>query len=56
MTEEVEVYGRIEEKTYKTFLATWGPAAGVIRVVLVKQEHDAWVAYFTTNREATAAG
>ncbi len=54
-TEEVEVYGRREEKTYKTFLATWGPAGGVIRVVLVKQEHDKWVAYFTTNTEATAA-
>lgn len=54
-TEDVEVYGRIEEKTYKTFLATWGPAGGVIRVVLVKQERNEWVAYFTTNTETTAA-
>jgi len=54
-TEEVAIYGRREEKTYKTFLATWGPAGGVIRVVLVKQERNAWVAYFTTNVEATAA-
>jgi hypothetical protein len=54
-TEDVKVYGRIEEKTYKTFLATWAPAGGVIRVVLVKQERNEWVAYFTTNTEATAA-
>ena len=54
-TEEVEVYGRIEEKTCKTFLATWGPAGGVIRVVLVKQEQNKWVAYFTTKAETTAS-
>ena len=54
-TEDVRVSGRLEEKTYKTFLATWGPAGGVIRVALVKQERNAWVAYFTTNAEATAA-
>lgn len=54
-TEEVGVYGRREEKTFKTFLAAWGPAGGVIRVALVKQERNAWVAYFTTNPEATAA-
>jgi hypothetical protein len=54
-TEEVEVYGRREEKTFKTFLATWGPAGGVIRVALVKQERNEWVAYFTTNTETTAS-
>ena len=30
VTEEVEVYGRRVEKTYKTFLATWGPASGIL--------------------------
>jgi hypothetical protein len=40
-------------KTIKTFLATWHPAGGQIRVVLV-QEEDEWRAYFSTNSEATA--
>jgi hypothetical protein len=28
----------VVSKTIKTFLATWKPAGGVIRVVLVKEE------------------
>src|SRR6266540_1276588 len=32
-------------KTVKTFLATWKPAGGLIRVVLVQEEHR-WLAYF----------
>jgi DDE superfamily endonuclease len=40
-------------KTIKTFLATWRPAGGLIRVVLV-QEEDEWRAYFSTKAEATA--
>ena len=55
VTEVIEVYGRFEEKTYKTFLATWGPAGGVIRVVLVKKDRNDWVAFFSTNVAATAA-
>jgi Transposase DDE domain len=55
VTEVIEVYGRFEEKTYKTFLATWGPAGGVIRVVLVKKDRNEWVAFFSTNVAATAA-
>lgn len=39
-------------KTVKTFLATWRPAGGVIRVVIVR-EKDGWRAYFCT--EATAS-
>lgn len=54
ITEEVEIYGCFEVVTYKTFLATWVPADGVIRVVLVKNE-DGWVAYFGTDPSATAA-
>jgi hypothetical protein len=46
-------YGAKVTKTIKTFLATWRPAGGVIRVVLVKEE-DGWVAFFCTKPEATA--
>jgi hypothetical protein len=53
-TERIMIYGRIETVTYKTFLATWPPADGVIRVVLVKNEVG-WVAYFCTDPNATAA-
>jgi len=45
-------YGQKVTKTIKTFLATWHPAGGVIRVVLV-QEQDGWVAFFCTKAEAT---
>jgi SRSO17 transposase len=46
-------YGETITKTIKTFLATWKPAGGLIRVVLV-QEDDGWVAFFGTKPEATA--
>jgi hypothetical protein len=39
-------------KKIKTFLATWRPAGGVIRVVLVQEEDD-WLPFFSTNPEAT---
>ena len=54
VTAEFDVYGRYQDITYKTFLATWPPAGGVIRVVLVTNE-DGWVAYFGTDPDATAA-
>jgi hypothetical protein len=38
----------------KTFLATWRPAGGVIRVVLV-DEPTGWRAYFCTDPQRTAA-
>jgi hypothetical protein len=41
-------------KTFKTFLATWRPAGGVIRVVIVKEEHN-WIPYFSADPEATPA-
>ena len=50
--EEMVLYGKPITKTYKTFLATWPPAGGVIRVVLVKEE-DSWRAYFCTQPDAT---
>jgi DDE superfamily endonuclease len=48
------VYGRLEVKKYKTFLATYKPVGGVIRVVLVR-EPESWVAYFSTNPELSVA-
>jgi len=53
-SEEMVLYGKRVTKTFKTFLATWRPAGGVIRVVLVKEE-DGWVAFFCTDPNATAA-
>jgi len=47
-------YGRAVTKTVKSFLATWRPAGGVIRVVLVR-EAGGWVAFFCTDPAATAA-
>lgn len=38
-TAECVVYGRCVIKTYKTFLATYVPAAGVIRVVILQEPH-----------------
>lgn len=54
--QEVECvrYAARVTKTIKTVLATWRPAGGVIRVVIVKEEDD-WLPYFSTNPEATAA-
>jgi DDE superfamily endonuclease len=48
------VYGRLEVKRYRTFLATYKPVGGVIRVVLVR-EVDRWVAYFSTDPELSVA-
>jgi len=49
---DFELYGDKVRKTYKTFLATYKPVGGVIRVVLVKEEHG-WFAYFCTKVEAS---
>jgi hypothetical protein len=48
------LYGKPTTKRYKTFVATWRPAGGAIRVVLV-DEPTGWVAYFCTDPAATAA-
>jgi hypothetical protein len=47
-------YGQERVKTVKTFLATWRPAGGVIRVVLVRED-DGWHAFFCTDPGAGAA-
>jgi hypothetical protein len=51
-TVECVQYSEAVVKTVKTFLATWPPAGGAIRVVLV-QEDDGWLAYFCTDRTAS---
>jgi hypothetical protein len=48
------LYGKATEKKYKTFVATWRPAGGAIRVVLV-DEPKGWVAFFCTDPAATVA-
>jgi hypothetical protein len=53
-TEAFTLYGERVTKRYKTFLATWKPAGGVIRAVLV-DEPTGWRAYFCTDPAATVA-
>ena len=47
------VYGQLVTKLYKTFLATYRPTGGVIRVVIVLEDHD-WYPFFSTDPNATA--
>jgi hypothetical protein len=47
------VYGETVSKLYKTFLATYRPTGGVIRVVIVEEDHD-WYPFFSTDPNATA--
>lgn len=53
-TGTLTLYGKAVEKRYKTFVATWRPAGGAIRVVLV-DEPKGWVAFFCTDPAATVA-
>lgn len=46
-------YGELVVKTIKTFEATWRPAGGRIRVVIVR-EKEGWLAYFCTDPSMTA--
>lgn len=50
-TVECTLYGQTATKTYKTFLATYRPVGGSIRVVLVKEKHG-WYAFYCTDPEA----
>jgi hypothetical protein len=49
---QVTIYGRKETKRVKSFLATWQPAGGLVRVVLVSDENG-WRAFFCTDPEAS---
>jgi DDE superfamily endonuclease len=53
-TEAFVLYGGAVRKTFKTFLATYRPAGGLIRVVLVRED-GGWVAFFCTDPQATVA-
>jgi hypothetical protein len=46
-------YGERRVKTIKTFEATWQPAGGRIRVVMVREKND-WLAYFCTDSTMSA--
>lgn len=46
------LYGQEVVVHYKTFLATYPPAGGLIRVVLVHEESGEWRAYFCTDAHA----
>lgn len=48
------LYGKPAVKKYKTFVATWRPAGGAIRVVLVA-EPGGWVAFFCSDPTAGVA-
>jgi hypothetical protein len=54
VTGTFELYGKKVAKRYKTFVATWRPAGGAIRVVLV-DEPRGWVAFFCTDPAAGVA-
>jgi hypothetical protein len=47
------LYGVPVTKRYKTFLATYRPAGGLIRVVLVTENDGSWRAYFCTHADAS---
>ena len=53
-TGDFVLYGQTLTKTYKTFLATYVPANGLIRVVIAKEDHG-WVPFFCTDPNATVA-
>jgi hypothetical protein len=45
-------YGEEVTKRVKSFVATWRPAGGAIRVVIVRED-DGWLPYFCTDPDAT---
>ena len=48
LTVQARQYGEVRVKRIKTFVATWPPAGGRIRVVMVREEHG-WLALFSTD-------
>jgi hypothetical protein len=49
------LYGAAVQVRYKTFLATYKPAGGLIRVVIVREDRGAWRAYMCTDVNASVA-
>jgi len=51
-TDTFDLYQKQTMKTYKTFLATYPPVGGLVRVVLVLEEHR-WIAWYCTDPNAS---
>ena len=49
----VTTTGQVITKMVKTFLATWHPAGGLVRVVIIKETDGSWRAYLCTDPEAS---
>jgi DDE superfamily endonuclease len=49
------LYGEQVQVCYKTFLATYKPARGLIRVVIVREVDRSWRAYLCTDANASVA-
>lgn len=49
------LYGKEQTVCYKTFLATYKPAGGLIRVVIVREPDGSWRAYCCTDANASVA-
>ena len=47
------LYNRQVLACYKTFLATYKPAGGLIRVVIVREDDGAWRAYMSSDAQAS---
>jgi hypothetical protein len=45
--------GEAVTKRYTTFLATWRPAGGMVRVVILEEDDGSWRAYLCTDPEAS---
>lgn len=52
-TAELVLYGEKVVKTFKTFLATYPPVGGTIRVVVVREKDGSWLPFFCTDTQAT---
>ena len=52
--EVVTPAGRVVTTMVTTFLATWEPAGGVVRVVIVQEDDGSWRAYLCSDPEASA--
>ena len=53
-TADFSLYGNTVTKTFKTFVATYKPVGGMIRVVIVRED-DGWTPFFCTASAATVA-
>ena len=51
---EFNLYGKAVIKQYKTFLAIYKPAGGLVRVLLVKEDDGSWRAWASTQPDADA--